>query len=224
MDDMERYETTERLEPTVSEDDDLERELRTYASARLSPDRFASARMRAAVLDHARAAQPPERHRLDVLAGLRIGVRRLAPIALVGAIAVSAGTAAGVAASPGGPLYALRIQIETALLPGGEARFGAQEVQLGERIDEFTGELAAGDTNGAGAAGDAIDQEVGNLISVAAQDRAELLEAKSTLSRHLAHFQSLVKPNGKSAANLQKLIAKTQAAIAEINAKLAAPP
>jgi len=214
--------------------EELERELRTYASARLSPDRFASQRMRAAVLDQARLlpleVEPARSHRLDVLAAFRLGIsrlsgRRLAPVALVAALAIGAGSAAGVAASPGGPLYDARLWLETALLPtNGVARTDAQEAQLSERIDELTGAVGDGNTAGADAAANAYGQEVDAAVTSAAQSRADLLQLRITVARHLAHLQSLALPNDKASANLRILIAKAQAALAAIDAKLAALP
>jgi hypothetical protein len=225
MDDMEPFDTTERFDTTEHVDDDLERELRAYASARLSPDRYASVRMRAAVLEHARATQAPESHRLDVLGLLRIRVRRLAPIALVAALAISAGTVAGVAASPGGPLYGLRIQIETILLPSsGRARAEAQIGLINERAEEITDALDNGNAGGADAAVDAYDNQLRDALRNAAAQRAVLMDLRASLVQKLNHFQSLVKPNDTASANLQKLIAKTQAAIAEIDSKLAGLP
>jgi hypothetical protein len=221
MDDMERFDTTEQFDTTEHVDDDLERELRAYASARLSPDRFASVRMRAAVIERVRAAQAPEPHRLDLLASLKIGVRRLAPIALVVALAVSTGTAAGLAASPGGPLYALRIQIETALVPGsGDARTNAQLGLINERAEEITDAIDTGNAGGAAAAVDAYNHQVDQSIANATAHRAALMDLRASLVQKLIHFQGMVKSNDTAAANLQKLIAKTQAGIAEIDAQL----
>lgn len=220
----------ERDALTAMAGEELERELRTYASARLSPDRFASHRMRTAVMEHARTAAPvgvaaPAAHRLDVFSALRVGTRRLAPFALVAALAVGAGSAAGAAAVPGGPLYPVRVWIETALLPaGGEARSDAQRALLNERIDEINGALGAGNNGAADAASNAYDQEIAQALAQAAQDRAALLELRATVARHLAHLQSLVRPNDKAAAQLQRLIAATQATLASIDAKIAALP
>ena len=209
--------------------EELERELRAYAGARLSPDRLTTERMRIAVLEQARLLRlspvPPRAHRIDVLAAFRLGFKRLAPIALVAALAIEVGSTAGVAASPGGPLYDTRLWIETALLPaGGLARTDAQEAQLSERIDEVTGAVADGNTTAAAAAANAYGQEVTQAVSSAAQSRADLLQLRATIVRHLAHLQGLVRPNDKSAANLEKLIAKAQAALDTIDAKLAALP
>jgi hypothetical protein len=185
--------------------------------------------MRVAVIERARSAQtaaPPRA--LDVRGRLGLGFRRLAAVALVAAVAITAGTAAGVAAAPGGPLYGVRIQIETALLPAsGIARTDGQVGLLDERTDELTTAVDAGDANAADAAanayGDQVDQAVSSTDQASgsvAQQVAGLEQLRTTLTRQLAHFQGLTKPNDKSATNLEKLIAKTQAAIAAIDAQL----
>lgn len=208
--------------------EELERELRAYASARLSPDRLASHRMRTAVMEQARTAMPiggQAPHRLDVLSALRVGARRLGFVALVAALAIATGTAAGAAAMPGGPLYQAKIWIETALLPaGGEARTNAQEALLNERLNEVSGAIGAGDNGAADAASNAYDQEVSQALAQATQDRADLLQLRATVVRHLAHWQGLVKPNDKSDTQLQRLIATAQATLASIDAQLAALP
>jgi hypothetical protein len=219
--------TTNERELTAMAGEDLERELRSYAGVRLSPDRFASHRMRTAVMEHARVALPAAStvpHRLDVLASLRLGTRRLAPIALVAALAVGAGTAAGVAASPGGPLYGVRVWAETAFLPaGGQARADAQEALLNERLGEISGAVGAGNDSAANAASDAYNQEMGQAVATAAR-RADLLQLRATIARHLAHLQSLARPTDKASGQLQRLIASTQAALATVDAKIAALP
>lgn len=220
----------ERDALTAIAGEELERELRTYASARLSPDRFASHRMRTAVMEQARTAMPAglpaaAPHRLDVLSALRIGTRRLAPFALVAALAIGTGSAAAAAATPGGPLYPIRVWVESALLPaGGDARADAQQALLNERMDEISGAIGAGDNGAANAASSAYDQEVDQALAQAAQDRATLLALRATVARHLAHLVSLEKPNGKADAQLRQLIAKTQATLASIDAQLAALP
>ena len=123
---------------------------------------------------------------------------------------------------PGGPLYQARVWVEVALLPGGAARMDAQQALLGERIDEIAGAVDEGNDGAADAAANAYSQQVDQAISSAAKDRANLLKLRGTIVRQLAHFESIVKPNDKSAANLRRLIARTQASLDAIDAKLAA--
>ena len=211
---------------TMHLDEEVERELTAYASARLSPDRFARTRMRAYVMEHAReraalAAAP----RVPGFFSLRLSLRGLAAVGLVAVLAISGGAATALAASPGGPLYGVRVQIETALLPAsGAARADAQLGLINERADEITNALDDGNASGADAAADAYGNQVDAAIANAAAQRAALLDLRATLTKQLAHFQTLVKPNDTASANLQKLIAKTEAAIAGVDAKLAALP
>lgn len=204
--------------------EELQRELRAYASVRLSPDSSASLRMRTAVMERARSTTPARitAPRPGLQARFRLGVRRASFIALVALLAVGTGTVAGVAAMPGGPLYQARVWVEVALLPGGAARMDAQQALLGERIDEIAGAVDEGNDGAADAAANAYSQQVDQAISSAAKDRANLLKLRGTIVRQLAHFESIVKPNDKSAANLRRLIARTQASLDAIDAKLAA--
>jgi DNA-binding FadR family transcriptional regulator len=114
------------------------------------------------------------------------------------------------------------------------ARTDGQVGLLNERTEEITDALNAGDTNAADAAANAYGNQVDQAISSTdqgpsgdpasngtAQQIAALQQLRTTLSRQLAHFQSMTKPTDKSTANLEKLIAKTQAAIASIDAQLA---
>ena len=230
MNDTTRFDTT-RL------DEEVERELAAYASARLSPDRFAKTRMRAFVVEHAREqAAIAARPKVPSFFALRLSVRGLAAVGLVAVLAIAGGTATAFAASPGGPLYGVRIQIETALLPAsGAARTDAQANLINERAEELTDAIDNGNAAGADAAGDAygnqVDQAVDNATGstgpsaadIAAQ-RADLLTLQAAFQRQLAHLQGIVKPSDPSAANLQKLITKTQAALDDVNAKLASLP
>src|SRR3954471_12529419 len=129
------------MEATRFADGELERRLRVYAGARLSPDASASARMRAAVIERGRELRP-QPVRLPFWERLGLAGRRVVLGGLVAVLAVMAGGTAALAASPGGPLYGTRLAIETALLPAaGDARSAAQVNQIDERVGE------AGDTS-----------------------------------------------------------------------------
>lgn len=216
-------------------DEEVEHALAAYASARLTPDRWATNRMRVAIIEHAAtaAATPVP---VGGVARALLGFRRLGFVALVGALAISAGTAAGVAASPGGPLYGLRVEIETALLPSGVDRTDAQVGLLTERSDELSEAIKSGNQAGQDAAGDQYSHQLDNAVNDAvdgssgptaaeiAAQRADLLILQAACERQIAHLQSLIKPNDTASTNLLKLIAKTEASLATINAKLAALP
>ena len=216
------------LDTTREFDGELERRLRAFASERLSPDAWASVRMRATVIEHGRELRAK---RAERRLGFNILMRRGATVGLVSVIAIATGTTAALAASPGGPLYGVRLQIEAAFLPyAGPARTNAEIGLLNERTGEITDAVQAGNDSAAKAAADAYGSQVDEAVSSAggsadvAARRAELLSLRATLVRQLNHFQSLIKPNDRSSSNLNRLIARTQAAIAAVDAKLRALP
>lgn len=223
-------------------DEEVERALAAYASARLTPDHWTTNRMRVALIEHARTGAPIGRTTGRSGSGgvgrFRFGLLRLAPIALVAAVAVTVGSAAGVAASPGGPLYGLRVQIETALLPSGADRPGAQLGLLTERTNEITDAVQSGNQAGVDAAGQQYSDQLDHTVTDAVRDpanggptaaqiaaqRADLLLLQAALQRQITHLETIAKMNDPSTSNVQKLIAKTEASLDVVNAKLAALP
>ncbi len=199
--------------------DELVRRLQAYAGARLSPDQWASVRMRTAVIEHGRAARAAAPRRY----GWRQLVRQLGFVALVGVLAIATGSSAAFAASPGGPLYDARLWVETALIPFSGDPGAARVDQIDQRIDEVTSAVNAGNGNAANAAGNAYTTEV-DQAAQAAQNRADLLALQAAVSRQLTHLQGMAHGSPKAQANLNRLIANAQAALADINAKLAALP
>jgi hypothetical protein len=206
-------------------DGDLERLLQAYAGARLSPDQWASVRMRAAVIERGRTAREtrPALGAPGRLAWRRPTLRLAGFVALVALLAVGTGATAALAASPGGPLYDARLWVEGTVLnlSGGSAALRVD--QMNERIDELTNAVDDGNTNAADAAGDAYGSELA-AAAQAAQNRADLVALRTTIARQLAHLQSISHPTQKAQANLDRLIAKSIAALAEIDRKLAALP
>jgi hypothetical protein len=199
------------------EDGELEQLLRTYAGARLSPDQWASVRMRAAVIEHGRDARSTATPRSAWARLLRPAVF----VGLVVVLAVGTGASAALAASPGGPLYDARLWVEGAILTvnGGSTTLRAD--QIAERIDELTTAVDDGNSNAADAAGNAYGAEVA-AAAQAAQGRADLLVLRATIVNHLDRLQSMSHGSPKAQANLDKAIAKSVAALAEIDQKLAA--
>ncbi|HJW22537.1 MAG TPA: hypothetical protein VJ506_08930 [Candidatus Limnocylindrales bacterium] len=198
---------------------ELEGLLRAYAGARLSPDQWASIRMRAAVLEHGHGTSAASARRISWLRVLR-------PATLVGLIAILAvgtGATAALAASPGGPLYDARLWVETTVLnlSGGTAQLRVD--QMDERIDEITNAVDDGNTNAADAAGNAYGAEV-SAAAQAAQNRADLQALRAAIANHLAHLQAMAHSSSKAQANLDRLIAKDIAALATIDSRLAALP
>lgn len=211
---------TERMDDQDGvENGGLERRLRAYADARLSPDPWASVRMRAAVIEHGREARAATAQRFT----WRRALRPAAFVGLVALLAIGTGASAALAASPGGPLYDARLWVETAILNVSGDGTDARANQMTERIDEITNALDDGNAGAAGAAAQAYGGEV-DAAAQAAQTRADLLALRATIARHLAHLQNLPPTNPKAHVNVDKAIAKAIAALAEIDAKLAALP
>jgi hypothetical protein len=188
--------------------------LAAYNVARLSPDPQASARMRAEVLARGAAVreQPIERPRRWSL-----GFRRSLMVALVGVLAVAAGSSAALAASPGGPLYAAKVAIETALLPSsGDARNAAQLGQIGERVDEAG---ANSDPAAVAAALGEYQREVAGALAEAGDDADRLAKLQVVLAKHIAVLRALEKSNPAAAAAIENAIRESSQAIGKIEAR-----
>ena len=172
-------------------DDQIARRLTAYAIFRLSPTPQATARMRARVMEAAAnvPARPAGRPQEPVsLAAyrVRLGGRSRAVVALLAA-ALSVLLLGGVAfaANPGGPLYGVRLWVETVALPSEPgARADADVDRLDARIDEAVGAAHDGNGSGTAAALAAYREILDDAVSAAGKpdSRTERLEA--ALARH----------------------------------------
>jgi hypothetical protein len=202
-------------------DGEVERRLGAYAGARLSPDSWASLRMRAQVIERGRAALDARSARRRPFARLGLILRRGVLVGLVAILAVGTGGTAALAASPGGPLYGARLWVETATLPaGGQARTDAQAGQLDERVDEATDAADAGNTRAVGAALAAYDTEIAAAVADADGDPSKLGHLRAVIGKHIAVLQALEKKNATAAAAIDAAIARGQAALAAIDARV----
>jgi hypothetical protein len=204
------------------EDTELERRLRAYADARLSPDRWAGIRMRSAVIEHARVRRASAGRRgLGVFGSFRFGrAPRLLAVALAAALAIGVGTSAALAASPGSPLYGVRLWIEAATLPAApDARLNAQVQQADSRVDEALGAASQGNGGAVAAALAAYRAEIDALLSSAGDDPTKLVRIQAELGRHLAALQALAVSNPDAASAVQSAIDASQTAIDKINAR-----
>jgi hypothetical protein len=204
------------------EDDELAMALRAYADARLSPDQWASTRMRVAVIEAANdalrrgSARPvPLRRRWG--GGLRAGTFA----ALVAVLSISIGASAALAASPGGPFYGVRLWIEDQTLPAsGQARTDAQIAQIDERVDEATVSADESNDGGVGAALAAYGNELDSAFADAGQDPTKLQHLQSEVSKHIAVLEGLLKSNPAAAAAIQRAIDHSNALLARIADRL----
>lgn len=196
--------------------EELLRELRAYAGTRLSPDAHASHRMRVAVLERAQTVRPvrsPFLIRRTIFTFLRAGTM----VALVAVLAVGTGATAGLAASPGGPLYGVRLSVEDAFLPSmGLARTVAQVNQIDERVDEAQAAAAHGDAGGVTAALSAFEVKVNVAVRDAGTDPAQLGHVQAAVSMHLPTLQALLAARPRLAAVVERAIQASRQALDQI--------
>jgi len=196
---------------------ELRARLDAYAASRLEPDPAATARSRAAVMAQAHAGRGATRTVEDVAGPGLFGrlFRRFAlaaTAALLGVALVAAGT---VAASPGGPLYAARLWVETLTLPSDtDGRAAAELDRLQARLDDATAAAANGNGDAVTAALDAYRQTLAKAFAAAGNDPTREQRLFAELGRHEAVLGALVGqvPPTVEAA-IQQAVQRTQAGI-----------
>lgn len=206
-------------------DDEVARSLRAFAAARLSPDQWASTRMRVHVIEAAHAAlerqaAAPIPLRTRWLQRLRVG----GFVSLVAVLAISLGSTAALAATPGGALYGVRLWLEDQTLPAsGQARTDAQSAQIDERVDEATVSADESNANGLAAALGAYSDELDNAFADAGRDPAKLAHLQAEISKHIAVLEGLLKSNPTAAAAIQAAIDRSNQMLARIAQRLEGP-
>jgi hypothetical protein len=181
--------------------------------------------MRAAVMDavrdaREREAQPHGLHAFNPFRMLR--TRRLAPLALAACLVV-AGTGAALAAQPGGPLYAVRIWIETATLPAADqARADAETNRLDDRIGEAASGLQGGNGSAVAAALAEYRAEVQAALKAAGNDPTQLERLRAALGTHIVALQTLATTASTAdAAAIQQAIDESLKALDRIAERVA---
>jgi hypothetical protein len=185
--------------------EELDRQLQTYASARLTPSSDAVRRMRKAVVLRAadlaairqfeaeRLAAEQERLR-NSHAGLFgwLGLHRRASAALLAASMTIASVGVVFGASADSPLYPARIWLQSVLLPGsGDARAAAHVDLLEQRVEDAEHAAGGADAAGVQAALTAYISELESAIADAQNDPARLAELQQALAAHLLLLQQL---------------------------------
>ena len=169
--------------------DELGRLLGAFASARLTPDRASVKRLRANVVEDARMRVLEAR--LSRGRGRRA---RLAALAVAAGLTI-AGTASVTAASTaGGPLYPVRIWIETVALSGDENTRALERLhQVDARVLDVERAASAGDENAVAAAIDAYRDALGAAVDEAevGSDTDRLDALKAALGLHLVVLERL---------------------------------
>ncbi len=172
-------------------DDDVAHRLAAYAAARLSPSPAATARMRAQVMDAVR--ETPARtargssEPVSMAAHRRTPTRPRRALAALMAAALSVLLLTGVAfaSGPGGPLYGLRLWVETVSLPSEPgARTDADVNRLDARVDEAVGAARNGNGSAIAAALAAYREILQDALDSASQVNARNDRLEAALLRH----------------------------------------
>jgi hypothetical protein len=185
------------MEPQDPGMEQLRASLDGYARARLSPDSATSARVRSRVMREAALRFPASATamaadeepaavvvRPSLWAGFR---RRVAPMLVGASLVLVAAVGASAASQPGGPLFDVRVWVETALLPSDPGdRFDAELVALQSHLDDAMRAADAGNM----AALEASLEAYGALVSrtmaeLDASDRADhFAKLEAVLEQH----------------------------------------
>ena len=171
-------------------DELIARRLMAYAAFSLSPTPEATARMRAQVMEAAAAipGRPAVAAQKPVsLAAYRSFDGRSRALAALMAAALSVLFLAGVAfaSSPGGPLYGVRMWVETVALPSEPgARADADVDRLDARLDEAVGAARNGNGSATAAALAAYRDILEDALTAAGKIEARNERLEAALTRH----------------------------------------
>lgn len=169
--------------------DELGRLLAAFASARLAPDRTASTRLRASVVEEARMRVLDAR-----LSRGRRRRARLAAFAMAATLTIGGAASVTAASTAGGPLYPVRIWLETAGLSGDENTRALERLhQVDARVLDLERAASAGDENAVSAAINAYRDAVGAAVdeAEAGADNHRLEALKAALDLHLVVLEQL---------------------------------
>lgn len=213
-----------------SADADLHALLRRYAAERLGPDPEVSRRLRERFLREARrralelavldGSAPLRSERQRLAGGGRLRRPAVALLAAALALAALAGAAAA-ASGPGGPLYGLRLWVETVTLPAdARARTEAEIARLEARLAEASDAAEHGNGAAVRAALEAYRETVASALQAAGDDldRADRLEI--VLERHQVVLDTLEgRLPGPAAEAVKRTIERNEATIERIKAR-----
>lgn len=212
-----------RHERRAHRDEGIEALLRRYADERLRLDPETSRRLRERFRSEAaRLAGGPMV--LDVVRARRpwgIGrrpARRAAVALLAAALALGAVASAAAASSPGGPLYGVRLWIETVTLPGDAgARADAEIARLEARLSEAADAAEHGNGTAVRAALEAYRETVASALQAAGPDLARADRLEIVLERHQVVLDTLAERlPAPAAAAVEQTIERNEATIEKI--------
>jgi hypothetical protein len=198
--------------------DELAQRLEAYASARLSPSRAASARIRVAVIEEARMraletsiGSAPHRH--------RSGPRRLTALLLAAGLVLGSAVAVAAGSSPGGPLYQARIWLESAILPAdADARALERVRHIEERLLDAERAATSGDPSALAAAIQAYREAVDEAMAEVGTDADRLARLEEALGHHVAVLEALsVRLPDAAAGGIDRAIEASQKAFDKLD-------
>ncbi|HSO28596.1 MAG TPA: hypothetical protein VLS28_01715 [Candidatus Sulfomarinibacteraceae bacterium] len=198
--------------------EELAQRLEAYASARLSPNRKASARIRSALVEEARmraleAEMGGARYRH------RARDRRVMTLLL--AAAVTLGSTVGVlaASAPGSPFYGARVWLEAATLPAdADARALERIRQIEQRLVDSERAVADADDDAVAAATEAYRAAVDAATTEAGTDADRIARLEATLGKHVAVLESLAERLPEAASSgIRRAIEASQKAVDKLD-------
>ncbi|TAK02019.1 MAG: hypothetical protein EPO36_03525 [Chloroflexota bacterium] len=197
---------------------ELGQRLEAYASARLSPDRAAAARIRVAVVEEARMraletsiGSVPHRHRSRS--------RPIAAVLLAAGLTLATAVAVAAGSAPGGPLYEARIWLEGAMLPSNANDRALERVrQIEERLLDAERAAASGDPVALAAAIEAYNEAVAEAMAEVGTDIDRLARLEEALGHHVDVLEALSERLPGAAANgINRAIEASQKAVDKLD-------
>ena len=201
----------------TSPNDKVRERLAAYSETHLAPDPAAVVRMRQRVMAEARARLAPatvsaERTQPIPFRPRRVawGRRRTIAALLAATLALVLATGATLAAEPGGPLYGVRLWVETVSLPADPAaRAEAELSRLDARMEEALRAAAAGNESGVAAALAAYREILDDAVAAAGDKPTPASDLQKAVDRQLVVLEGLLdKVPPQARDSIQKAIDK----------------
>lgn len=204
--------------------EEVAQRLHAYASARLTPDRVAQERIRAAVVEEARmraleSSIGTARHRHPA------GPRRLTALLLAAGLTLAGAAAVAAGSGPGGPFYGAVVWFQTATLPSdADARALERVRQIEERLLDAERAAASGDANAVAAALQAYREAVAEALAEVGTDGIHLARLEAALGHHVAVLEALSGHVPAAATNgIERAIEASQKAVDKLEASKPKP-
>lgn len=204
--------------------EELAGRLEAYASARLSPNRKAAARIRAALIEEARmraleTSMGRGPHRYNAGGRRLVALLAAATLILGSSVAVFAGSA------PGSPLYEARVWLENVTLPAdADARALERIRQVDERLVDSERAAVAADERGVNAATEAYQAALDAAVNDAGTDPDRISRLEATLGHHVAVLESLADKVPEAATpGIKRAIEASQKAVTKLDKVKSAP-